>query len=292
MHEGTKIMLDAKHIVQYGFGMNKLPLQKRAQILQALCEGNSLRATGRMADVAYNTVLKFVATAGIACAEYQDKNMRNLFCKKLQVDEIWSFVYSKQKNVPDHKRGEAGDIWCWIAIDAETKLVPTFLLGHRDLENAKYFMRDLASRLAGRVQLTTDGLSAYLTAVEQAFGDDIDFAQLVKIYGPEVGSEKRYSGGECIGARKTPVRGDPDLCCVSTSFVERKNLTLRMLNRRFARLTNSFSKKVENHYYSLALHFMNYNFLRIHRSLRVTPAMEAGIADHVWTYEELAEMIG
>lgn len=288
----VKIMLDAKHNRAYGVGMNKLPLQKRAQILQMLAEGNSLRATGRMADVAYNTVLKLVRQAGEACAAYQDKHLTSLSCKKIQVDEIWSFVGCKQKNLTEEKQGFAGDVWVWVAIDADTKLVPSYFLGNRDLAHAKLFMKDLATRLMFRVQLTSDGLGTYKQAVEEAFGDNVDFAQMVKIYGDAVlGPDRRYSSENCIGTKKIVVSGNPDMCCVSTSFVERQNLTMRMQSRRFTRLTNAFSKKIENHYYALALHFMAYNFTRIHQSLRVTPAMAAGVAEHVWTYEEIAALM-
>jgi IS1 family transposase len=271
--------------------MNKLPIQKRAQILQMLAEGNNLRATSRMADVAYNTVLKMVSLAGQACAQYQDKVFQNLTCKKLQVDEIWAFVYSKAKNVPEGMEGQAGDVWTWVAIDADTKLVPAWMIGGRDGESAKMFISDLASRLANRVQLTSDGLKAYVEAVEDAFGTDIDFAQLVKIYGENVEGQKRYSPAECVGTRKEVIRGNPNPKHVSTSYVERQNLTIRMQSRRFTRLTNAFSKKVENHSHGVAFHFMNYNFARIHKSLRVTPAMAAGVTDHVWTFEEIAALM-
>lgn len=288
----TKKILDAKHKCSYSKGMNKLSLQKRAQVIGLLVEGNSLRATGRLADVSYNTVLKLAAQAGKACDAYQAKVMVNLPCKKLQLDEIWSFVYSKAKNVPDNKRGEAGDVWTWVAIDADTKLVPTWLVGGRDGEAARIFVADLAGRLANRVQITSDGAAPYLQAVEGAFGADVDYAMLVKIYGEGgEGNEKRYSPAEYVCAKKEKIIGNPDLCCVSTSFVERQNLTMRMSIRRFTRLTNAFSKKVENHAASVALHFMNYNFCRIHQTLRITPAMAAGVTDHVWTVEEVAALV-
>lgn len=272
--------------------MNKLPLSKRAQILGLLVEGNSLRATSRLADCSINTVTKLLIDVGTACANYQDKTLRNLPCKRLQCDEIWSFVYSKQKNVPEDKRGEfgVGDVWTWTAIDADTKLVPWWLIGSRDGGVAYDFMQDLAGRLANRVQLTTDGHRAYLEAVEAAFGADIDFVQLVKIYGAaqNVGPERKYSPENFCGTKVSVVTGDPDEKQISTSFVERQNLTMRMSMRRFTRLTNGFSKKVENHAHAVALHFMFYNFGRIHKALRVTPAMAAGVSDHVWPLEEIA----
>lgn len=272
--------------------MNKLPLQKRAQILHLLCEGNSLRGTSRLADVAYNSVLKLAVDAGKACNEYQYKTLQNLSCKKLQLDEIWSFCYSKQKNTPLDRRHLAGDVWTWVAIDADTKLVPSWCIGGRDAEAARVFVQDLASRLANRVQITSDGHKPYLEAIEGAFGGEVDYAMLVKIYSdPNEGNEKRYSPGEYVCAKKEKIVGSPDLCCVSTSYVERQNLTMRMSIRRFTRLTNAFSKKLENHAYSVALHFMNYNFCSIHASLRVTPAMAAGVADHVWTMEEVAALL-
>lgn len=275
--------------------MNKLSVAKRAQILGLLVEGTSLRATSRLADVSINTVTKLLVDAGTACAEYQDKTLRNLPCKRIQCDEIWSFVYSKQKNVPEEKRGEfgVGDVWTWTAIDADTKLVPSFMVGTRDGGAAYDFMQDLAGRLASRVQLTTDGLKAYLEAVEGAFGADIDFAQLVKIYGPasNQGPERKYSPENFCGTKVSVVTGDPDEMKISTSYVERQNLTMRMSIRRFTRLTNAFSKKVENHAHAVALHFMFYNFGRIHKTLRITPAMAAGVDTHIWTLEEIANLI-
>lgn len=274
--------------------MNKLTTLKRAQIIGLLVEGTSLRATSRLADCSINTVTKLLVDVGTACAEYQDKTLRNLPCKHIQCDEIWSFVYSKQKNVPEDMRGEfgVGDVWTWTAIDADTKLVPSFMVGPRDGGVAYDFMHDLASRLANRVQLTTDGLKAYLEAVEAAFGSDIDFAQLVKIYGPAMsrGPERKYSPENFCGTKVSVVAGDPDGEKISTSYVERQNLTMRMSMRRFTRLTNGFSKKVENHAHAVALHFMYYNFGRIHKSLRITPAMAAGVADHVWSLAEIAEL--
>jgi IS1 family transposase len=273
--------------------MNRLDTGKRAQILHCLCEGNSIRATARLTDVAINTVVKLLCEAGKACSRYQDEVLRNLKCRRLQTDEAWSFCYAKEKNcTPEMKTKGAGDVWTWAAIDADTKLVPCWYIGTRDAGAAYHFMHDLAGRLANRVQLTTDGHKAYLSAVEDAFGAEIDYAMLQKIYGatPE-GPEVRYSPAVCMGTRKGVITGKPDFKHVSTSFVERQNLTMRMSNRRFTRLTNAFSKKLENHEHSVALHFMYYNFCRIHQSLRVTPAMEAGVADHVWSVDELIGLL-
>jgi len=270
--------------------MNKLPTEKRAQIIGMLIEGLSLRAASRLADVSINTVTKLLVDVGSASADYQDRTLRNLRCKRIQCDEIWAFVYAKQKNVPADKQGQFGygDVWTWTAIDADTKLVPSFMVGNRDAQTAKIFIDDLKSRLANRVQLTTDGLKVYLEAVEGAFGADIDYSQLVKIYGASQ-EETRYSPAECIGCERKRIMGNPDPEHVSTSYVERQNLTMRMGMRRFTRLTNAFSKKVENHAYQVALHFMHYNFCRIHQTLRVTPAMEAGLTYHVWTIREMLE---
>ena len=272
-------------------GMNKLTHDKRVQILNLLVEGNSMRATARIADVAFNTVAKlFIETAKV-CAEYQDQAFRNLTCKRLQLDEIWSFVYAKAKNVPDEKRGQAGDVWTWVAIDADTKLVPSWRIGNRDSITACEFVKDLAGRLANRVQITADGHKPYLVAVDAAFGSDVDFAQLIKIYGELAEGQKRYSPADCIGTKKSKVIGNPDMCCVSTSFVERQNLTMRMSIRRFTRLTNAFSKKIENHAHSVALHYMHYNFVRIHKTLRVTPAMAAGVTERLWTISDIVSLV-
>ena len=254
-----------------------------------------MRATCRLTGAAKKTVERMLISAGTACAVFMDKTMRNLPCKVLQVDEVWSFTKCKQANVPDHLKGELGlgDTWTWIAMDSDTKLVPSFHVGKRDATDAYKFISDLAGRLASRVQLTSDGLKCYVQAVEDAFGADIDFAQLVKLYGNEHGpvTECRYSPPICIGARKTRITGNPVSRLVSTSHIERQNLTVRMSSRRFTRLTNAFSKKLENHKHQVALHFMHYNFCRIHQTLRVTPAMEAGIADHVWSLEEIVNLI-
>jgi len=284
-------MLDAMRKVQYAMGMNKLTHDKRVQILNLLVEGNSMRATARIADVAFNTVAKlFIETAKV-CAEYQDKAFRNLTCKRLQLDEIWSFVYAKAKNVPEGKQGQAGDVWTWVAIDADSKLVPSWRIGSRDSITACEFVKDLASRLANRVQITADGHKPYLVAVDAAFGSDVDFAQLIKIYGELAEGQKRYSPADCIGTKKSKVIGNPDMCCVSTSFVERQNLTMRMSIRRFTRLTNAFSKKIENHAHSVALHYMHYNFVRIHKTLRVSPAMAAGVTDHLWQIGDIVDLV-
>jgi len=275
--------------------MNKLNREKRVQIINALVEGNSLRATARMCDVAFNTVLKFLPEIGKACQDYQNKTLRNLTSKRIQCDEIWSFCYAKEKNVPEEMKGKfgVGDVWTWVALDPDTKLVPNWLVGKRDAGYAFQFISDLAERLTNRVQLTTDGHRAYLTAVEDVFGTEVDYAMLVKLYGDSSaeGPEKRYSPGECLHARKEAIIGNPDIKHVSTSQIERQNLTMRMSMRRFTRLTNGFSKKIENHFHSLALHYMHYNFCRIHKSLRITPAMEAGVSNHVWSIEEIASLL-
>lgn len=284
-------MLDAKHKDSYSPGMNKLLREKRIQIINLLVEGTSMRATARIADVAFNSVAKLFIETSKACLAYQDQAFRHLSCKRLQLDEIWSFVYSKQKNIPDGKKGEAGDIWTWVAIDADTKLVPSWRIGARDSETALEFVTDLASRLSNRVQITSDGHRPYLEAIEGAFGNDVDYAMLIKLYGETVEGQKRYSPADCIGIKKKRVVGNPDLCCVSTSFVERQNLTMRMSIRRFTRLTNAFSKKIENHAHSVALHYMHYNFVRIHKTLKVTPAMAAGVTDRLWEIADIVDLV-
>lgn len=277
--------------------MNKLSLGRQAQIIKVLCEGNSIRSTARITETAVNTVVKLLREVGIACLDYQDRVMHNLECHKIQCDEIWSFVYAKAKNVPEDKQGKFGygDVWTFTAIDAETKLVPSWLVGMRNADCAYDFINDLKSRLANRVQIFTDGHKMYLEAVEGVFGSEVDFAQLVKFYGQELETEKRYSPAKCIGADKRIVQGSPDIKDVSTSYVERQNLTMRMGMRRFTRLTNAFSKKVENHMLALSLYFMHYNFARPHKSLANpyprTPAMAAGISDHIWTVEEMVKLI-
>lgn len=275
--------------------MNKLAIHKRAQVLHCLCEGNSIRATARLTNSAINTVVSLLVNAGKACSEFQDAAFRNLTCKRLQCDEIWTFCYAKEKNcTPEKKAREAGDVWTWAAIDAETKLIPRWFVGERHAGAAYHFMRDLGGRLAHRVQLTTDGHRVYLTAVEDAFGCEIDYGMLHKIYGATPGGpEVRYSPAICMGTRRAVISGAPDYNHIATSFLERQNLTMGMSvsMRRSTRLTNAFSKKLENHEHSVALHFMYHNFCRIHQSRRVTPAMEAGVADHVWSIEELIQMI-
>lgn len=274
--------------------MNILETEKRAQILNCLVEGCSMRSTSRLTGAAKKTVERLLVSAGEACAAYMDKSMRNLNCKVLQVDEIWSFTYAKQKNVPEHLKGEdTGDTWTWIAMDSETKLVPCFHIGKRNATDAYLFINDLATRLASRVQLTSDGLKAYVEAVEGAFGSEIDYAQLIKLYGNENNPvmQARYSPPVCTGTRRKRISGSPVKRLISTSHIERQNLTIRMSNRRFTRLTNAFSKKLENHKHAAAIHFMFYNFCRIHTTLRVTPAMQAGITDHVWNLNEVVELI-
>jgi len=275
--------------------MNTLSRAERVKVIAALVEGNSIRSTCRMTGVAKGTVLKLLVDLGKACRDYQDRTLRNLTCRNIQCDEIWSFCYAKEKNLPEELRGKLGfgDVWTWTALDANTKLIVSFLVGGRSATYARKFIEDLASRLAHRVQLTTDGHKAYLTAVERAFGAEVDYAMLDKIYANPTRGEgqTRYSPAECCGARKTRVKGNPDMAQVSTSFVERQNLTMRMSMRRMTRLTNAFSKKMENQAHAVALHFMHYNFCRIHQTLRVTPAMEAGIEDHVWSLEELAGLL-
>jgi IS1 family transposase len=275
--------------------MNKLSIEKRVQVVSCLVEGMSVRATVRITGVAKNTITKLGFELGTACADYQNKVLRDLPCKKIQCDEIWSFCYAKEKNVPADHKGEFGygDVYTWTAIDADTKLIPSFFVGRRDAECAHIFMLDLESRLKNRIQLTTDGHRAYLSAVESAFGGDIDYAMLVKLYGSPQSStdQRRYSPADCTGIEKLPVCGNPDKKDVSTSYVERQNLTMRMSMRRLTRLTNGFSKKVENLEAAMALYFMYYNFCRIHQTLRVTPAMEAGITDHVWSIEEIINLM-
>jgi len=247
-----------------------------------------------MTGVAKDTVTKLLARIGQSCAEYQDKALRNLPCTKMQCDEIWSFCYAKEKNVPQELRGKFGygDVWTWTALCADTKLIPCWRVGDRDAWNAQHFMYDLASRLSNRVQLTTDGHRVYLEAVSLAFGTDIDYAMLVKLYGNEPkGHAGRYSPPQCIGAIPTVINGRPDRKHISTSYVERQNLTMRMNMRRFTRLTNGFSKKIDNHRHMLALYFMYYNFCRIHQTLRITPAMAAGVSDHVWELREVVELM-
>jgi transposase-like protein len=272
--------------------MNKLTSAKRVQIIGMMVEGVSIRAISRMSNASRNTIVKLLAYAGQACLEYQDKTLRNLSCARIQADEIWSFVYSK-KSVPKEKRGQFvyGDVWTWTAIDADTKLIVCWYVGRRDAEAAYTFMTDLASRLTNRVQLTTDGQHAYLSAVDAAFDRKIDYAQLVKIYGTAPEAEKRYSPPICLGAEKTEIRGLPNPEHSSTNYVERQNLSMRMGMRRFTRLTNAFSKKRTNHMHALSIYFMHYNFVRIHQTLRCTPAMEAGVTNRLWNLNDIIQIV-
>ena len=276
-------------------GMNKLPLQTRVQILSMLCEGSSMRSISRVCDVSINTVSKLLVDAGKACAAFHDEKVRDVKARRVQVDEIWSFTYAKQKNVPTAKRQDLayGDTWTWTALDADSKLLITWLVGGRDSDYAIGFMDDLRSRLANRVQLTSDGHKAYLEAVEGAFGGDIDYAMLVKMYGAAPDSAKgRYSPAECTGARKERIEGNPDPKHISTSFAERQNLTMRMQMRQFTRLTNAFSKKFENHMHMVALYTVWYNFVKQHKSLKgLSPAMAAGVSKTLWEMKDLAEMV-
>ena len=271
--------------------MNKLPVAKKVAVISALVEGCSVRATSRLTGVAKGTILSLLASVGEACASYQDETFRNLQSHRVQCDEIWSFCYAKAKNVTPAIKGEhpdAGDVWTWVAIDADTKLVLSWLVGQRSLESAVAFMEDVRSRLATRVQLTTDAFRMYLTAVDQAFGADVDYAQLHKIFAFDGGG--RYSPPVCIGCKRAEVTGSPDPKHISTAYVERQNLTMRMHMRRFTRLTNAFSKKIDNHVHSIALFYMHYNFVKVHQSLRVTPAMEAGLATSVWSVQDIVEL--
>lgn len=268
-------------------------MSKRTQIIGLLVEGNSLRATARLADVTLNTVTRLLISAGIQCAAYQDKALRNIKSRRVQVDEIWAFCYAKAKNVATAKAAphDAGDVWTWVGIDADSKLAISWWVGDRSGDTARPFMADLASRIATRIQLTTDGHRAYLDAVDQAFGIDVDYAMLEKIYGTTPETETRYSPAVCLGAKKREIVGQPDPAHISTSYVERQNLTMRMSMRRFTRLTNAFSKKVENHAHAVALHFMYYNFCRIHKTLRVTPAMAAGVTNRLWKVDDIVALI-
>jgi IS1 family transposase len=273
--------------------MNKLPLEKRAQIIGMMVEGVSIRAISRMTGASKNTVVKLMIEAGQACSEYQDKALRNLTCKRLQLDEIWSFVAMKQKNIPQERRGEfgIGDVWTWTAIDADTKLIASWFVGDRSGEAAKEFVGDLSFRLSKRVQITTDGHKAYLQAIDDAFGVDVDYAMLEKIYAAPTEGPHRYSPPVCVGAKRRKVMGKPDKAHISTSYAERQNLSMRMGLRRFTRLTNAFSKKVENHVHALAIYFMHYNFVRIHQTLRVTPAMAAGVTDKLWELIDIVRIV-
>lgn len=276
--------------------MNKLSLHKRVMILNMLVEGMSMRSISRTVGVSINTVTKLLIEAGEACAAYHDETVRNVKAEQVQCDEIWSFCYAKDKNVQTAKAAPdgAGDVWTWTAIDRDSKMILAFEVGDRSAETAREFMFDLADRLANRVQLTTDGHGAYLKAVGDAFAADVDYAMLVKLYGEPTGQkghERKYSPAECTGAKKEPVFGKPDQAMISTSHVERQNLSMRMGMRRFTRLTNGFSKKLENHLHMLSLYFVHYNFVRVHKSLRMTPAMAAGVSDTLHDMEWLVGLI-
>ena len=273
--------------------MRQLPTAKRAQIIAMLAEGVSLRSISRLTGASINTVTKLLVDAGRACRDYHDHNVRGVKAARVQVDEIWSFCYAKEKNLPTAKKAPvgAGDVWTWTGLDADSKLMVSWLIGPRDGRSAYDFMMDLAGRLATRVQLTSDGLNVYPGAVEDAFGADVDYAQLVKIYGQPENPDTRYSPAECKGAVPTPVQGDPDPAHIATSYVERHNLTMRMSIRRFTRLTNAFSKKLENHVHHVALYTVFYNYCRIHKSLRVTPAMAAGATEVLRDAEWIVELV-
>lgn len=275
------------------FSMNRISADKRRAVVASLVEGNSLRATSRMTGVSLNTVTKLLVDLGTVCSIEQDQLLRNLSCEHIQVDEIWSFVYSKARNVPEGKRGEAGDVWTWVALDADTKIVPSYRIGPRDYRTAVAFMDDLQKRLTNRVQLTTDGYVVYLDAVKETFGRDVDYAQLIKVYGRDESRkpERRYSPAVVIESRPMALIGEPDAAHISTSYVERLNLTTRMSVRRYTRLTNAFSKKLENHVAAVSLHFMHYNFCRKHMTLGTSPAVAAGVTDHVWKIDEIVGLL-
>ena len=271
------------------FSMNRLSMEERVRVVRCLVDGNSMRATARITGVARNTIDKLLVELGAACSKYQDEALRDLTCKRIQVDEIWAFCYCKQKQVTADiaESKVAGDVWAWAAIDADTKLIPCWTVGKRDPETAEAFVSDLAARLLDRVPLTSDGLASYFKAIVRYFGEDVDYARLVKIYGNDPEGHKRYSPAECMGCKKDSMIGEPDPEHISTSFIERQNLTMRMSMRRFTRLTNGFSKKIENHAAAISLHMMFYNFGRVHQALKTTPAAAVGVTDHAWTIEEI-----
>lgn len=281
--------------------MSKLSVEQRVRVLSALVDGNSIRATSRITGAAKGTILKLLVEIGTACASFHDERVRNLTCKRIQVDEIWSFCYGKERNISPERQGQVGfgDVWTWTALDADTKLMPCFFVGDRSGKSARVFLRDLESRLANRVQLTSDGHRSYLIAVEDVFGwGGVDYAMLDKIYSADMEHERRYSPPVCVAAVKRPIMGRPDSDHISTSYVERSNLTMRMSMRRFARLTNAFSKKLENHKHAVALYSTHYNWCRPHMTLtkanggvHKTPAMAAGLTDHVWTLVELVALL-
>jgi len=274
--------------------MNRLDSSKRCQIISSLVEGNSLRSTSRMTGVAINTVVKLAVDAGAACSDYQDKVMRDLKCERVQVDEIWSFCYAKAKNVTKEiaaKNPSAGDVWTWTAIDADSKLIPSWVVGSRDAVSARLFVQDLRNRVSGRFQISSDGFTPYATAIERAFKGHIDYAQIVKVFGAPADGERQYSPATCIGCERKIISGYPDPKHISTSYVERANLSMRMGMRRFTRLTNAFSKKIENHVAAVALYFMYYNFARVHTTLKCSPAMAAGVDNRLWEIKDIVDMI-
>lgn len=273
--------------------MNRLDKVERAKLIHLLVEGTSIRAITRLTGISKTTVTKLLVDAGTAAAWYQDRVFQSLSCKRLQIDEIWGFVGAKARNASAEAKaaGIAGDVWLWMATDADTKIVPCWHVGNRNADAANEFIDDLASRLSTRVQITTDGHAPYLEAIDTAFGGDVDYAMLVKLYGPSPDGQRRYSPAECTGAIKTPIKGNPDLKHVSTSFAERNNLNVRMHSRRMTRLTNAFSKKVENHAHAMALHFLYYNFVRVHKTLRTTPAMAAGVTSRLWEIGDIVDVL-
>lgn len=287
-------MLDRLSILYYICFMNKLPIAKRVQIISMLVEGSSLRSTSRVCDVSINTVTKLLVDVGRACLNFHNEKVVGVKSKRIECDEIWSFVYAKEKNKSEGMEGSAGDVWTWMAIDADSKLIVSWLVGDRDADTARVFMNDVADRVAGRIQLTSDGLATYLEAVTDAFGSQIDFAQLVKTYGnsneEKNPTERKYSPAEYTGSKKTIISGNPEPSLISTSYVERQNLTMRMHMRRFTRLTNAFSKKIENHCHAIALHFVYYNFVKQHKTLRITPAMAAGLTKRFMSIEDIVSL--
>ncbi len=277
--------------------MNKLSDERKAEVLKVLCEGNSIRSTARITGTAINTVVTILKQAGLACMKYQDNELMNLSCKRIQCDEIWSFCYAKQKNVPKDKQGRFGygDVWTFVAIDADTKLVLSWHVGLREPADAYYFLNNIKERVSNRIQLTTDGHRMYYEAVENTFGDDIDYAMLIKYYHDSGDESGRYSPPRCNKTKTKLIRGSPDMSKVSTSYIERQNLTMRMNMRRFTRLTNGFSKKIENHICSLSLYFMHYNYIKTHKTLATpyprTPAMAAGLSNHIWSFREIVGLL-
>ncbi len=268
--------------------MNRTPLALRTHIINCLVEGNSIRSTERMTGTHRDTIMRLLVEVGGGCSALMDAHMRDLECRRVQVDEIWTYVQKKQRHVTiEDDQSRVGDQWTFVALDADTKLVPAYRNGKRDLATAKAFMTDISDRLSNRVQLSSDGLKAYVEATEAAFGADVDYGQIVKAYEAEPIGPGRYSPPHVVSAERIPMAGSPDISHISTSFVERQNLTMRMSMRRFTRLTNAFSKKVENLRAAVALHFVHYNFVRVHKTLRVTPAMAAGVSDQLWSLEDL-----